>query len=324
MPSATRWPSSSESSPRRGRADVSAAAIRLDGLTKYYGPIVGLEGLSLDVQPGEVFGFLGANGAGKTTTIRLLLDLLRPTNGSASVLGFDCQRQGFEARRRIGYLPGEMPMYPELTGAGYLKLLAALGAEPPSAQRLDALFRRFDVSQVDLGRRMRHYSHGMKRKMGLIQALMTDAPVLVLDEPTSGLDPMMIEAFSETIDELARDGRTTVFLSSHVLSEVDRVCQRIAVVRSGRLVAVRSLAELRSSWPRRLTVRFAAPVPVARLAPAGVTVIAREPRRWVVDVLGPLGPLLDSLAGCAIEDVDQTSFTIEDAVLRLFDESRTC
>src|SRR5262249_33854923 len=159
------------------------AAIKTTGLTKYYGRVVGVDGLSLEVEPGGVFGFLGANGAGKTTTIRLLLDLLRPTSGTASVMGFDCQRQGLEVRRRLGYLPAEMPMYPELTGAGYLEYLAALGPAP-SPSTLQALFRRFDISDLDLRRRMRDYSHGMKRKLGLVQALMGDPPLLVLDEPT--------------------------------------------------------------------------------------------------------------------------------------------
>jgi len=190
-------------------------------LTKRYGAIVGIEQLSLDVDAGEVFGFLGANGAGKTTTIRLLLDLLRPTSGQATILGFDCQRQGLEVRRRLGYLPGEMPIYPELSGAAYLQFLSSLGPPVPPG-RIDMLLRRFAMSEVDLRRRMRDYSHGMKRKLGIVQALMTDAPVIILDEPTSGLDPLMIEAFAETLDELARSGRTTVFLSSHVLSEVDR------------------------------------------------------------------------------------------------------
>jgi ABC-2 type transport system ATP-binding protein len=239
---------------------VTVRAIETRGLTKYYGPVVGLEQLSLEVEQGEVFGFLGANGAGKTTTIRLLLDLVRPTSGSASILGFDCHRQGLEARRRVGYLPGEMPFYPELTGAKYLRFLASLGPSPPSPARMAFLLRRFDVSDLDLNRRMRDYSHGMKRKLGLIQALMGEPPVLILDEPTSGLDPLMIEAFSETLDELARSGRTTVFLSSHILSEVDRMCQRIGLIRGGQLVAVRTLSELRAAAPRRMTVRFSTPV----------------------------------------------------------------
>ena len=239
---------------------MDATALRIDGLTKYYGPVIGVETLSLDVPAGAVFGFLGANGAGKTTTIRLLLDLLRPTSGSASILGFDCRRESLEVRRRVGYLPSEMPFYPDQTGAGYLKFLSALGQQPVSNARLEFLFKRFDMSELDLRRRMRDYSHGMKRKIGIVQALMSDAPVLILDEPTSGLDPLMIEAFCETLDELARAGRTTIFLSSHVLSEVDRVCDRIALIRNGRLVAVRTMSELRLETPRRVTVLFSRPV----------------------------------------------------------------
>jgi ABC-2 type transport system ATP-binding protein len=270
-----------------------------------------------------VFGFLGANGAGKTTTIRMLLDLLRPTSGRAAVLGFDCQRQPFEARRRIGYLPGEMPMYPELSGAAYLKFLGSLGPVPPVAARLEALFRRFDVSDLDLRRRMRDYSHGMKRKMGIIQALMTEAPVLILDEPTSGLDPLMIEAFGETIHELAVDGRTTIFLSSHVLSEVDRVCRRIGLIRSGRLIAVHALEDLRRSRPRRVTIQFAAPVSEAALPPH-VRVIAREPLRWVVEVTGPLGPLVQALAALPVADLSEATIPLEEIVLEMFAGTAAC
>jgi ABC-2 type transport system ATP-binding protein len=303
---------------------VSAAAIRTTELTKYYGSVVGVEALSLEVAPGEVFGFLGANGAGKTTTIRLLLDLLRPTSGSASVLGFDCQRQGLDARRRIGYLPGEMPIYPELTGAKYLAFLSSLSPQQVSRARLDGLFRRFEISDLDLRRRMRDYSHGMKRKLGLVQALMTDAPVLILDEPTSGLDPLMIEAFVETIDELVRASGTTIFLSSHVLSEVDRVCQRIGLVRSGRLVAVRTLSELRAAAPRRLTVIFSQPVDGRAPEVPDVSVVVREPRRWVLEARGPLGAIVSSLADLPVADIDVAPVPIEDALLRLFGENHSC
>jgi beta-exotoxin I transport system ATP-binding protein len=299
------------------------AAIRTTDLTKYYGRVVGVEGLSLEIGQGEIFGFLGANGAGKTTTIRLLLDLLRPTSGTASVLGLDCHRQGLEARRRIGYLPSEMPMYPELTGARYLAFLSAIGP-PPSPTRLDALLRRFNVSDVDLHRRMREYSHGMKRKLGLIQALMTDAEVLILDEPTSGLDPLMIEAFGETIDELARSGRTTVMLSSHVLSEVDRVCRRIGLVRNGRLVAVQTLSELRAATPRRLTVTFSQPVDREVPAQPGWTVVTREPQRWVIDVRGPIGAFVSSLSGLPVSDINLAAFALEDALLRFFADPPPC
>jgi ABC-2 type transport system ATP-binding protein len=293
-------------------------AIRLTDLTKYYGDVVGVDGLSLSVPQGEIFGFLGANGAGKTTTLRILLDLLRPTRGSATVLGFDAQRHSRDVRRRIGYLPGEMPIYGELTGAGYLKYLDALSETRASSSRVRELLRRFDVSDLDLTRRMRDYSHGMKRKLGIVQALMSDAPVVILDEPTSGLDPLMIGAFSQTIDDLARSGRTTVFLSSHVLSEVERICRRVALVRSGRLVAVRTVTDLRASSTRRVTVRFSQPV--AAKPPASGSLVVHQPDCWVMDVDGPLGGLVQQLAGLPVADITTTTPTIEDTILRLMNE----
>ena len=298
---------------------MAPPAIRLDALTKYYGSVVGVEGLSLEVAPGEVFGFLGANGAGKTTTIRIVLDLLRPTSGSALVMGYDAQRESLEVRRRVAYLPGEMPFYPEMTGAGYLSFLARIGAAPVSSTRLQWLFRRFNVSEVDLKRRMRDYSHGMKRKLGIIQALMTEAPVVILDEPTSGLDPLMIGAFAETIDEIARGGRTTVFLSSHILSEVDRICQRIGLIRGGGLAAVRTLGELRAEAPRRVVVTFSRAVCADRELPARV--IARDPQRWELEVDGPLGPLVSALAPLPVADLTETPFTLEETILRLMESS---
>ncbi len=302
---------------------MDAPALRITELTKYYGPVIGVETLSLDVPAGSVFGFLGANGAGKTTTIRLLLDLLRPTSGSASILGFDCRRESLEVRRRVGYLPSEMPFYADQTGAGYLKFLSALGEQPVSSARLELLFRRFDMSDLDLGRRMRDYSHGMKRKIGIVQALMADAPVLILDEPTSGLDPLMIEAFCETIDELSRSGRTTIFLSSHVLSEVDRVCDRIALVRNGRLVAVRTMSELRAATPRRVTVLFSRPVEAGVALSPDLTIVTREPLRWVIEARGPIGGLVAGLASLPVADISIAAFGLEEAILHLF-EDRAC
>jgi ABC-2 type transport system ATP-binding protein len=165
---------------------------------------------------------------------------------------------------------------------------------------------------------MRDYSHGMKRKLGIVQALMSDAPVVILDEPTSGLDPLMIEAFAQTIDELARGGRTTVFLSSHVLSEVERVCRRVALVRSGRLVAVRTVAELRATSARRVAVRFSQPV-AARPAAVG-SLVVHQPDYWVIDVDGPVGELVQQLASLPVADLTTTTPTIEDTILRLMNE----
>jgi len=216
-----------------------------------------------------------------------------------------------------------MPMYPELTGAAYLKFLSALGP-PPARARLDLLLRRFNVSDIDLQRRMRDYSHGMKRKLGLLQALMTDPPVLVLDEPTSGLDPLMIEAFNETIDELARSGRTTVMLSSHVLPEVDRVCGRIGLVRNGRLVSVQTLSELRAATPRRLIVMFSRAVDCEIPLTPGWVLVTREPQRWIIDVRGPVGAFVSSLSGLPVADISLAPFALEDAILRFFADPSPC
>jgi ABC-2 type transport system ATP-binding protein len=298
-------------------------AIRTDGLTKYYQRVVGVESLSLELQQGEVFGFLGANGAGKTTTIRLLVDLLRPTRGTASILGFDCQRQGLEARRRVGYLPGETPLYPELSGAAYLDFLAKLSRRTISQGRIGFLLRRFDVSEIDLRRPLRDQSHGMKRKLGLIQALMGEAPVLILDEPTSGLDPLMVEAFRQTVDELKARGDTTVFLSSHVLREVEAICDRVGVIRGGRLMSACRLDEIRRQSPRRLTVEFASAVngsfPLA--ANPRVRVVERTPRRWVLQVEGPLGEVMSALSLLPVHDLQLEPFKLEDYVLGLYGEA---
>jgi ABC-2 type transport system ATP-binding protein len=299
---------------------VSQPAIEVEGLTKYYGAVIGIEELSFEVSPGEVYGFLGANGAGKTTTIRLLLDLLRPSRGRARVLGLDCQRDTRETRRRIGYLPGELPVYPDLSAAGYLDYLAQLDGRPVSRRYLGELLKRFDVSQVDLTRRLRVQSHGMKQKIGIIQALMGRAPVLVLDEPTAGLDPLMVQAFRDTLDDLKQDRATTIFLSSHVLTEVEATCDRIGLIRGGRMVATGTIEDLKRSAARRVTIELREPPgsPVPSFPPSvpGVTIVSSSSRQLVLDVEGPLGLVLEVLSAFPVHDLHVESFTLEDFVAR--------
>jgi beta-exotoxin I transport system ATP-binding protein len=295
------------------------AAIRIEGLTKYYGRVIGVEDLTLEVARGEVFGFLGANGAGKTTTIRLLLDLLRPTRGRASVLGIDCHRDSLNARLKIGYLPGELPIYRDLNAADYLTYLARLDRRPVAPQYLSHLLRRFDVSEMDAKRPLRDQSHGMKQKIGIVQALMTHPPVVILDEPTAGLDPLMVQAFRDTIAELRQDGQTTVFLSSHVLTEVEATCDRIGLVRGGRLVTSGTIEDLKRAATRRVAISFGAPVTRTASMP-GVAVHAQTPTEWVLDVRGPLGPLLEHLAGLPVLDVQVEAFKLEDYVARFYAE----
>jgi ABC-2 type transport system ATP-binding protein len=298
---------------------MAVAAIRIEGLTKYYGPVVGIEDLTLEVARGEVFGFLGANGAGKTTTIRLLLDLLRPTRGRASVLGIDCHRDSLEARLRIGYLPGELPIYRDLNAADYLKYLARLDSRPVAPDYLRHLLRRFDVSDIDAKRPLRDQSHGMKQKIGIIQALMTRAPVVILDEPTAGLDPLMAQAFRETVAELRQGGETTVFLSSHVLTEVEATCDRIGLVRGGRIVASGTIEDLKREATRRVTVSFAAPV-TRTISMPDVVIREQAPTEWVLDVRGPLGPLVEHLAGLPLLDMQVEPFKLENYVAQFYAE----
>jgi ABC-2 type transport system ATP-binding protein len=292
-------------------------AVRTESLTKYFGPVVALEALDLSVGPGEVYGFLGPNGAGKTTTIRILFDLVRATSGRALIDGLDCRAASLEIRRRIGYLPAEMPLYREMTGAGYLDFLAALEARSVDLSYRQRLLSRFDVSDIDLRRRLDHLSHGMKRKFGIIQALMGRPSLLILDEPTSGLDPLMIEAFAETVHELKTEGRTTIFLSSHVLSEVERLCDRVGIIRRGRLVRETSIADLRRETPRRLRVFFdgPSPPPPASLAEA---VRRSDARHWEIEWAGPLRGALDAMQGLPVSDIEIEPFKLEDYVLKIY------
>jgi ABC-2 type transport system ATP-binding protein len=287
-------------------------AIQVEGLTKYFGEVIGVEELSFEVARGEVYGFVGANGAGKTTTIRLLLDLLRPTRGRAIVEGLDCQRHSLEARRQIGYLPGDFPVYPDLTAGGYLEYLAALDGRPVSRSYLEELLARFGVSALDMRRRLREQSHGMKQKIGIIQAVMGRAPVLILDEPTAGLDPLMAHAFRELLFRLKTGGDTTVFLSSHVLAEVEATCDRIGVIRGGRLVATGTIDELKRNAARRMTVDFREPVDSNTLpALAGVELLHHTDRQWILSIRGPVGHVMQVLAAYPVHDVAIEEFNLE-------------
>jgi ABC-2 type transport system ATP-binding protein len=238
-----------------------APAVVLDRLTKYYGERRGVVELTLEVPRGEVFGFLGPNGAGKSTTIRTLLDLIRPTSGRAEVLGLDSRDGSVEIKRRVGYVPGELELYGRMTGGELLEYFGSLRGGLDRARAV-TLAERFEL---DLGRPIHALSRGNKQKVALVQAFAHRPELLVLDEPTSGLDPLMQDAFEALAREAVADG-ATVFLSSHVLSEVQVVADRVAIIREGRLVDLAAVDELRRRALRRFVVRFAAAAPGDELA----------------------------------------------------------
>jgi len=243
------------------------------------------------------------NGAGKTTTIRILLDLVRPTAGRAAIFGDDCQARSLAVRARVGYLPGEPGFYGDMTGLATLDLLGRLGGVRIDDTWRRALLDRLELPAADLRRRLREYSTGMKRKLGIVSAFQGDPPLLILDEPTEGLDPLMQEAFYDLVGDARRRGRT-VFMSSHVLPEVERICDRIGLVRRGELVLLSTVQDLRSLAGRRVRASFAEPVAAPASWPADCDVIDVSPRLWDLRVHGPLGPIVGLLAALPVADLD--------------------
>jgi ABC-2 type transport system ATP-binding protein len=294
--------------------------ISIRKLSKRYGKLTAVSNLDLDVSEGEILGFLGLNGAGKSTTIRILLDLLRPTSGQAAIFGHDCQKEGLMARTITGYLPGEMGVYSDLTGIAVLDLLAGLSHGKVSRQNRSELQERLDLPDSDLRRKLREYSTGMKRKLGLIQAFQADPRLMILDEPTEGLDPLMQESFYELLTQVRGSGRT-VFMSSHVLSEVERVCDRIALLRKGELVLLSTVEEIRKLAPRRVHVYFDQDVTPPPQLPAGHEIVEIKPRVWRLRIAGLLGPLMALLSSHAVRDLEVEEPRLEDVLIRYYRES---
>jgi ABC-2 type transport system ATP-binding protein len=292
-------------------------AIRLEHLGKRYGRLTALKDVSLDVQPGEVFGFLGLNGAGKTTTIRIVLDLVRPTTGRAAVFGDDCQARSQAVRARVGYLPGEPGFYGDMTGAATLDLLGRLGGVRIDPARRRALLDRLELPATDLNRHIRDYSTGMKRKLAVVQAFQADPPLLILDEPTEGLDPLMKDAVYELLADARSRGRT-VFMSSHVLPEVERICDRIGLLRGGELVLVAPVQEVRGLAGRRVRVSFHAEVTPPPAWPPACEAVDVRPRVWHLRVRGPLGPVVSLLAALPVEDLDVQVPHLEEALRKYY------
>ncbi|HEX6509607.1 MAG TPA: ABC transporter ATP-binding protein [Chloroflexota bacterium] len=290
------------------------SVIETQGLTKDYGNWRGLFDLDLTVPSGEVFGFLGPNGAGKTTTIRLLMGMIRPTRGSAAVFGLDCWKQSVDVKRKVGYVPGEMPQFGGLRGSEVVAYIAGL-RRGVDVHVVSELTTRFDL---DLGQRFREYSRGNKQKLGLVLAFMHRPDLLILDEPTGGLDPLNQQEFYRLVAE-TRDRGATTFLSSHILSEVEHICTRVGIVRQGHLVRVASLADLHHLRVHEVEIEFADKPPAELMRSIeGVDVKQIDGRRVRLTVRGSFAPLMDALAGHHVLTIVSHEPSLEEVFLSYY------
>jgi len=287
-------------------------------LTKFYGKQLGIEDVDLEVQRGEVFGYLGPNGAGKTTTIRTLLDFIRPTKGSATMFGQDVRQSSVEIHRRVGYLNGELALYNDMTGEDLLKYLGNLrgGLDWKYVRELAARF------ECDLPRRIQGLSMGNKQKLGLLQAFMHKPELLILDEPTNGLDPLMQHQFYDLLTETKKEGRT-VFLSSHILPEVEKVCDRVGIIRQGRLVTVETIEKLKSHSVRQLEILFTGTVPKDKFINIpGVRDIVLQNNILTCMVVGSLDALVKAAAQFEVVNIISHEPTLEEIFMTYYNEGK--
>jgi beta-exotoxin I transport system ATP-binding protein len=285
--------------------------ITLEKLTKTYGAHRGIVDVDLEVEQGEIFGFLGPNGAGKTTTIRTMLDLIRPTSGRARVFGIESSADPVAIHRRVGYIPGEFTLYDRLTGGQTLEYFANLRGGVDRAYQAK-LVERFEL---DPSRRFREYSKGNKQKVGLVIALQHRPELLVLDEPTSGLDPLVQQTFFTTLRETVGEG-TTVFLSSHILSEVEKSCDRVAIIREGRIVKLDTVEGLRDLAHHQVELRFAGPVPASVFAALpGVSDLVADDHTLRLRVAGPITPVVQAAARYELLDFVSREPSLEETFL---------
>jgi beta-exotoxin I transport system ATP-binding protein len=296
---------------------METPAIEFRNLAKSYGNVRALDGVDLRVEQGRIFGFLGPNGAGKTTAIRCLLDLIRPTSGQAFLLGFDSRSQSMQVRRRSGYLPGDLRLYENLSGRQTIGLFSSFR---PGQVEGEYLSRLLDRLALDPSKQVASYSKGNKQKLGLVLAMMHQPEVLVLDEPTSGLDPLVQEEVEALLREQAATGRT-VFFSSHVLSEVERLCDRVAFIRAGRIVGVEDVAALKGRSLHIVEVTFAGPVPADAFAVGGVREIRRDGNLVHLEVRNNIDGALKVIARYPVLDLRTDQPSLEQVFLAYYQES---
>jgi len=296
---------------------TQAPVIEITQLRKTYGSIQAVKGISMSVEQGEIFGFLGPNGAGKTTTIRCMLDVIRPTAGSIRVLGLDAQHDTMALHQCIGYLPGDVRLPGDMTGRQVINYFSRLQGREPVL--LAKLVQRFDV---ELKRPLRSYSKGMRQKIGVVLAFMCDPNVLILDEPTSGLDPLLQRTFNEFLLEEQARGKT-IFMSSHIMSDVEKVCQRVAVIRQGELVTVEKVETLRQKAGQRITVEFGDQVTTEDLARIpGVSNVGTTNGAYHFNIGGSMDPLIKALSQHEVIRLQAEEAPLEEVFLKFYEESQ--
>jgi len=288
--------------------------IETRGLTVYYGPHRGIVDVDLEVRKGEIFGFLGPNGAGKTTTIRVLMDIIRPSLGKASIFGLDCQKEGVKLRERVGYLPGELSLPRNATGRRYLKMVDSLRETNADPAFLRELCARLDL---DTSRKIREYSSGNKQKLGLVAALMNKADLMVLDEPTIGLDPLMQQSVLELVLEAKEEGRT-VFFCSHILSEVQTVCDRVGIIREGKLIKVERIDALTAQPFQRIKLRFDEMPDEDAFSFEGVKILGRDGNAVTLEVRDNLPSVMRTAADYEVEDIETQPVTLEEVFMAYY------
>jgi ABC-2 type transport system ATP-binding protein len=291
-------------------------ALETRGLTKSYGAIRALRGVDLEVKRGEIFGFLGPNGAGKTTTIRCLLDLIRPDGGSSRVLGLDPQADPVAVRARTGYLPGEMSLEANLRVRGVLRYCGDLRGNTLDWNYVQELAERL---QLDLTMPVKNLSKGNKQKVGVVQALMSRPELLLMDEPTSGLDPLMQQEVYQILQEAQADG-ATVFFSSHIISEVEAIAERVAIIRLGVITQELAPSELASIRMRRVLVAFERPVDPGSLGELdGVSILSRGDENITLRVDGSMDRLIKALAAFPVRDLKTERPSLEEVFLAYYE-----
>lgn len=288
------------------------AVIKTESLTKFYGKTLGVEDLFMEVEKGELFGFLGPNGAGKTTTIRLIMGMLRPNRGHASVLGLDSWRESVDVKRLVGYLPGEPAFYPRMTGEEMVRFVSSFDDRGEDSGR--ELAGRLDL---DLGKKVEGYSRGMKQKLAVVLALMKHPPLLIMDEPTNGLDPITQHVLYEMLNEL-REGGTTLLFSSHNLPEVERLADRVGIIRNGHLVGIERIEALRNKRLRNVEAIYAAEPPEGLGHLAGVTDFERVGNRVQLKFKGDLNALLALVTRGELLDLSIGHASLEDVFLEFY------